>query len=55
METGAVNETEAMVFPAIALTAVGAPGFVGTAGITALDAVDKGLFPAAFVAISVNV
>ncbi len=44
----AVKETVASVFAAVAAPIVGAPGTV--LGVTALDAPDDALFPAAFVA-----
>ncbi len=52
-ETGAVNETEASVFPAVADTIVGASGTV--AGVAAADAVEGSESPAEFVATIVNV
>ena len=53
MELGAVHDTAAEIFPAVALTPVGAPGLV--AGVTALDAVDALPAPAPLVATTVNV
>src|SRR5215831_16053642 len=50
---GAVQLTVAWAFPAVAVTAVGAPGTV--AGVTALDAAEAGPVPAALVAVTVNV
>src|SRR5262245_1269934 len=55
-ESGAVQVTVACWFPAQASTPVGAPGTVaGDRGVTALDAVEAGPVPTAFVAFTVNV
>ena len=51
--TGGVKLTLADRFPAVAVTAVGAPGTV--AGVTLFEAVDGALEPAAFVATTVKV
>jgi len=50
---GAVQDTTTWVEPNTPETLVGAPGAV--AGMTAVDAVDAELVPAAFVAVTVNV
>jgi len=50
---GAVHDTVAWPFPAVAFTAVGAPG--GAAGVTALDAAEAGPGPPAVTAVTVNV
>jgi hypothetical protein len=50
---GAVQETVAEAFPAFAVTPVGESGTV--AGVTAVDADDAVLVPAAFVALTRNV
>ena len=53
---GAVNETVAEAFPAVATTALGAPGTAAAAdGVTLLDAADAGLVPMALVAVTVKV
>ena len=53
---GAVQETVAEALPAVAVTAVGAPGTVaGATGVTLLDASEGELLPTAFVAMTVNV
>ena len=52
---GAVHETPAAAFPAVALTPVGAPGAVGAVGVTALDGAEFGPVPTAFVADTVKV
>ncbi len=55
-EAGAVQETVAEALPAVAETAVGAPGTVaGATGVTLLEASDGALLPTAFVAMTVNV
>ena len=57
-DEGAAKETVACAFPAIAFTAVGAPGIVmttGATGVTALEATDTDPVPAEFVAFTVNV
>ena len=53
VDAGAVKLTCAEAFPGVALTAVGAPGTVR--GVTALDALDATLLPAALVARTVKV
>jgi hypothetical protein len=50
---GAVQETVALPFPALALTAVGAPGTV--TGVTLLEGSDAGPVPAALTATTVKV
>ena len=50
---GAVNETLAAPFEAVAITLLGASGFAN--GLTAADAADAELEPVAFVAVVVNV
>jgi hypothetical protein len=50
---GAVNETLADPFDAVAITLVGASGFAS--GFTAVDAADEVVVPVAFVAVVVNV
>jgi hypothetical protein len=52
-ESGAVHVTVACASPAVALTAVGAPGVVN--GVTLLDASDGALDPATLAAVTVNV
>ena len=52
---GAVQLTVACPFPGVALTFVGTPGTVGAAGVTAVDGLDSGPVPTAFVALTVNV
>ena len=53
---GALQETDAEALPAVAVTAVGAPGTVaGATGVTLLDASEGELLPTAFVAMTVNV
>ena len=51
--SGAVHDTTAWAFPAVAATAVGAPGTV--LGVVALLASDSGEVPTALVAVTVNV
>ena len=54
--SGAVQETVAEALPALAVTAVGAPGTVaGATGVTLLDASEGELLPIAFVAMTVKV
>ena len=50
---GAIQETVACVFPAVAVTPVGAPGTV--AGVTAFEGEDALLVPRPLVAVTVNV
>ena len=50
---GAVNETFAAPFEAVAITLLGASGFA--IGLTAVDAADELVVPVAFVAVVVNV
>ena len=50
---GAVNDTAACAFPAVAETSVGVPGTVD--GVTGLDGSDDSEEPALFVATTVNV
>ena len=50
---GAVHDTVAELSPAVAVTAVGAPGTV--LGVTALEAADAEPVPDPFVAVTVNV
>jgi hypothetical protein len=52
-EAGAVHETVTVVFPAMAVTEVGAPGPVY--GTTPLDAAEDTDVPRAFVAVAENV
>ena len=52
-DAGAVQLTFACAFPAIALTAVGAPGTV--AGITLLDGADAAPMPMLLLAVTVKV
>ena len=53
-DTGAVHDTTLSAFaPLVPETLVGTPGVVR--GVTALDALDALLVPAAFVAVTVNV
>src|SRR5918912_1152678 len=52
-DAGAVHEIVADASPAVAVTAVGAPGTV--AGVTLLEASEAGPVPTAFVAVTVNV
>ena len=55
-EAGAVQETEAEALPAVAVTAVGAPGTVaGATGVTLLDGAEAALLPTALVATTVKV
>ena len=55
-EAGAVQETEAEALPAVAVTAVGAPGTVaGAFGVTLLDGAEAALLPTALLATTVNV
>lgn len=53
LSRGALQETTADVLPRSAVTPVGIPGTVR--GVTALDATDALLVPAAFAAVTVNV
>ena len=53
MFKGAVNVTLACALPAVAVTAVGAPGTVR--GVTLFDGAEAAPEPAAFVATTVNV
>jgi hypothetical protein len=53
LDAGAVQLTDACPLPAVAVTFVGAPG--GAAGVTLLEAVEAGPFPAELVAVTVNV
>ena len=53
---GAVQETVAEALPAVAVTAVGAPGTVaGATGVTLLDASEGALLPTALLAATVKV
>ena len=53
---GALQETDAEALPAVAVTAVGAPGTVaGATGVTLLDASDGALLPTALLATTVKV
>ena len=47
---GAVHDTDACAFPAVAVTAVGGAGAVGAVGVTELDCADVLPLPMAFVA-----
>jgi hypothetical protein len=51
---GAVNATAALALPAVAAPIVGAPGGVGTAGVTLFEAAEAVLLPAALVAVTVK-
>ena len=54
--SGAVQETVAEALPALAVTAVGAPGTVaGATGVTLFDASEEALLPTALVATTVKV
>jgi hypothetical protein len=53
LELGAVNETVALLTPAVAVPIVGAPGAVSV--VIELDAADAGPVPTALVAVTVNV
>ena len=55
MFDGAVQFTVAEPSPAVAATPVGAPGALGTLGVTAFDGADSGPVPFALVADTVNV
>jgi hypothetical protein len=50
-----VKVTVACALPAVAVPIVGAPGTVGTAGVTLFDAPDAELVPTALVAVTVKV
>ena len=52
---GAVHDTVALAFPAVAVTLVGAAGAVGAVGVTGAEAVDSGPVPMTLVALTVNV
>jgi hypothetical protein len=52
-EAGAVQDTVALPAPAVAATAVGAPGTV--IGVTELEASEAALLPAALAAVTVKV
>jgi hypothetical protein len=52
---GAVHDTDADPFPAVADTPDGAPGTVGALGVTTFDELDAGPVPTEFVALTVNV
>ena len=53
---GAVQETDDEALPAVALTAVGAPGTVaGATGVTLLEGAEAALLPTALVATTVKV
>ena len=53
---GAVQETDAEALPAVAETAVGAPGTVaGATGVTLLEGAEAALLPTALVATTVKV
>jgi hypothetical protein len=55
-DAGSLNDTVACPSPAVATTALGAPGTVGGRdGVTAFDAADAGPVPTAFRAVTVNV
>ena len=53
MLPGAVNVTDALAFPNVAVPIVGAPGTI--AGVTLLDAPEADPVPTPFVAVTVNV
>ena len=53
---GAVQETDAEALPAVAETAVGAPGTVaGATGVTLFDGAEAALLPTALVATTLKV
>ena len=53
---GAVQVTDAVPLPAVAVTPVGAAGAVpGTTGVTALEAAEAGPVPTPFVAVTLKV
>jgi hypothetical protein len=52
---GAVQDTVAVVSPALAVTPVGAAGTDSAVGVTELDAVDAAPLPTELVAVTVNV
>ena len=53
---GAVNVTDALVFPRVAVPIVGAPGTVAEfTGVTLLEAADAAPVPASVAAVTVNV
>jgi hypothetical protein len=52
---GAVHDTTAAVFPAVAVTPVGTPGATDANGVTAAEAADAADAPATLVAVTVNV
>jgi hypothetical protein len=52
---GGVQLTVAELFPAVAVTPVGAPGAPGPVGVTAFDGADEGPVPDALVATTVKV
>lgn len=52
---GAVQDTVACALPAVAVTAVGAPGTVIACGVTGTEGKDSGPLPRALVACTVNV
>ena len=55
-EAGAVQETDAEALPAVAETAVGAPGTVaGATGVTLFDGAEAALLPTALVATTLKV
>jgi hypothetical protein len=55
-EAGAVQETAAEALPAVAVTAVGAPGAVaGATGVTLLDGAEAAPLPTALAATTVKV
>jgi hypothetical protein len=53
LEAGAVNETEALATPGVAVPIVGAPGTVGV--VMLFDAAEAAPVPIALVAVTVNV
>jgi len=56
LDPGSVQLTDAWPLPAMAVTAVGAPGaFAGAVGVTAAEGSDAVLLPTLFVATTVNV
>jgi hypothetical protein len=54
-DDGAVQLTDAIAFPAVAVTAVGDPGGGGGVGTTAFEGVEAGPLPDEFAAVTVNV
>ena len=55
MSPGALNATETVVLPAVAVPIVGTPGTVAVAGVMLLETAEAVLVPATFVATTVHV